>query len=92
MGKPLSLRDIALDLAAGLDGPELSWDIQIHARSGYFDVSLPITFYSKRQGWLESKVCDVAKKHGLGVTMTRFRSKADVVLEGTFSDIQMPKS
>ncbi len=90
MAKTLSLGTIVKDLIEGLDGPELSWDIKIDAHVGYFEVSLPIRFFGQRKGWLDSKVRDVAKKHGLSVYEGRFRGgEHDIVLEVKVSDFKL---
>ncbi len=90
MAKTLSLGTIVKDIIEGLDGPELSWDIKIDAHVGHFDVSLPIRFFGERKGWLDSKVRDVAKKHGLSVYEGRFRGEQhDIVLEARVTDFKM---
>lgn len=89
MDKVFSLKSLVDDLLEGLDRPELSWDIDIKHVGKKILVSFPIKFYGERRGYLDSKVRDVAKLHGLTVANNRFRSDYDLVLDGEFGDIQM---
>ena len=90
MSKTLSLNTIVADLIEGLDGAELSWDIKIDSLVGEFAVSLPIRFYGERRGWLDSKVRDVARKYGLTVSDSRFRSEGyDLILQVRVSDFKL---
>ncbi len=89
MTKTRSLKAIVADLIEGLNGAELSWDIKIDAHLEHFNVSLPIRFYGERKDWLDAKVRDVAKKHGLSVSTTRFRSEEhDLILQARVSDLK----
>jgi len=90
--KVFSLKSFLDDLLEGLDGPELSWDAELLSYiSGKFTLLVPIKFYGERKAWLDHKVRDVAKKHGLAVGDNRFKRDHDLVLEGAFSDIQAPR-
>ena len=91
MNKEFSLKTLIDDLLTGLDGPELSWDIKIDAFDGRFNVSFPIKFYGKRKNWLDSKIREVAQKHGLAISEHHFKSDHDMILEGTFGDVRLPR-
>ncbi len=88
--KVLSLNAIANDLVEGLTAAELSWDLRVYNHVGCFYVIFPINFFGDRKEWLDSKVRDVAKKHGLAVRDPRFRwGQEDIALEVKVSDFKL---
>lgn len=90
--KTFSLLAFLDDLLAGLDGPELSWDLKINClrdpETGKNSVliRIPIRLYGKRREWVRDHVTAVAEKHGLEVDPIGWKDE-DFSLRGAFGDI-----